>query len=111
LRQVRAEAGQSGLGWPGAGDTDAGSSFAGERSAIHSLFAAKIEVARRTTPARDRAAAIRAIMDEEHGALQAIAERAQSARVALSERLATDRHAEMKARENERLVFPVARPT
>jgi len=53
-------------------------SFLGSRSVIRSLYAAKIEIMRRSLPRHEIAAAIRALRDEQHAAMRALTTRKQS---------------------------------
>jgi hypothetical protein len=53
---------------------------------ILSLYGAKIEATRRSLPAREVGAAIRALMDEQRAAMKALAERRHGAAAARQER-------------------------
>jgi hypothetical protein len=58
----------------------------GARSAIRSLYAAKIEIMHRHLPRHEIAAAVRALRDEQHGAMRALSARKQSTLCAWRER-------------------------
>jgi len=97
LRSVRGQADAGSLG-PLADDRAGPDlSFRDERSALSSLYAGKIEVLKRNLPAREIAAAIRALLDERSAAFRALGERRQAA-ATLSERRAAERFAERERR-------------
>ena len=72
-----------------------------ERSVINALYAARIEATRHSVPARDRMAAIRALIQERQAAMRAITERKQSALKAIRERRAAERVRAERAREQK----------
>jgi hypothetical protein len=71
LRSLRAEAAASRVASPHEKLSEPDLSSEGDRSMIEALYGAKIEATRRgTMPARDKSAAIRAILDERSAALR-----------------------------------------
>jgi hypothetical protein len=72
----------------------------GERSAIDALYDAKIEMCRRTTPAREIAAAVRAIHQDRLATIRAMMERRRNGRVAFRERRKIMHHGEITASKN-----------
>jgi hypothetical protein len=89
LRQVRGEA--TALAAPRVrNDTTApDSSFNGEHAALSAFYRAKIEMTRRSSPARDVSAAIRAILDDQSAAFRALTDRRGVASKASRERRQT----------------------
>ncbi len=73
-----------------------------ERSAIRSLYAAKIEIMRRSLPRHEIAAAVRAIIDERRAATRALTVRKQSTLRAWRERRDAERFSEKQAQQAER---------
>ncbi|WP_156964693.1 hypothetical protein [Methylocapsa aurea] len=76
LRPVRGEG--TGLASRSGIASAQGLSFAGEGAGIRALYGAKIEATRRSLPAREIAAAVRALLDEQRAAFRALAERRQA---------------------------------
>jgi hypothetical protein len=112
LRPVRGEA--TGLAAHRASaDTGApDSSLNGEHAALSAFYGAKIEATRRSLPAREVSAAIRAILDEQSAAFRALADRKGVASKASRERGHGARIAAREATGRERAGFPpMARPS
>jgi hypothetical protein len=72
------------------------------KDAILQLYAAKIELTRRSLPRSQVADAIRAIIDEQRAALRALTLRRILAKTARRERRAIEHHADYLARQNAR---------
>lgn len=73
-----------------------------ERSAIRSLYAAKIEIMRRSLPRHEIAAAIRALRDEQRAATRALTVRKQSTLRAWRERRDAERFSAKQSGQTER---------
>ena len=110
LRQVRREAAvgartgsvgsvATGLTAP-RGDIGADLLFRGARAEIVALFAAKIEATRRSLPAREITAAVRALVEERRAAVRAIGEHRRAAQVAAHERRDAERFSAKLARQS-----------
>jgi hypothetical protein len=113
LRPARGEA-TTALAAPRAsGDTGApDASLNGEHAALSAFYGAKIEATRRSLPAREVSAAIRAIFDEQSAAFRALADRRGTASKASRERRHGARFAAREATGRERAgVLPYARPS
>jgi hypothetical protein len=112
LRSVRAEGRTEGLTASGAHPEPSAPdrSFAGGRAALLALYGARIEATRRSLPAREVAAAVRAIRDERRAAMQAFASRRSASALAKRTKDAAERFsarlAKSKARDG-----PEARPS
>ena len=89
LRLARAEPVGVDAGSSGASPLDL--PFLGARSAIRSLYEAKIEITRRSLPRHEIAAAVRALRDEQHAAVRALTAQKQSTLRAWRERLDAER--------------------
>jgi hypothetical protein len=72
------------------------------KDAILQLYAAKIELTRRSLPRSQVADAIRAIIDEQRAALRALTLRRMQSKTARRERHAIERQADYLARQNAR---------
>lgn len=82
------------------GDGGADLSFRDARADILARYAARIDAARRTLPAREISAALRALVEERRAAVRAIEEREQAARTAAHERRAAERFSARLARQS-----------
>lgn len=80
-------------------------------AAIQALYGAKIEATRRSLPAREIAAAVRAILAEQSAAFRALAERRHAAMRAARERRRNLRQAEPDNSQCERPEVRAARPS
>jgi hypothetical protein len=112
LRPVRGEAtalaAHRARGDPGTPD----SPLNGEHAALSAFYSAKIEATRRSLPAREVSAAIRAILDEQSAAFRALADRRGTASRASRERQQGARFAACEATQRDRAgVPPFARPS
>ncbi len=93
-------------------DAGAPESFKGEQAALSAFYRAKIEVTRRSLPAREVSAAIRAILDDQSAAFQALADRRAAASKTFRDRRQSARFAAREATQRERRgVPPYARPS
>jgi hypothetical protein len=118
LRQVRTQGAETGVAplsssYPGFVRAEASHSvsaaaqgadiaFKGVRSAIQSLYAAKLEATRRRLSPGARAAAIRALIDEQRAALRALTERRHAAKQAARRFRAAACYGERDARRQAR---------
>ena len=74
--------------------------FRGARAEIVATYAAKIEATRRSLPAREIAAAVRALVEERRAAVRAIGERQRAAQTAAHERRDAERFSAKLARQS-----------
>jgi hypothetical protein len=95
------------------GDTGApDSSLRGEYAALSAFYGAKIEATRRSLPAREVSAAIRAIFDEQSAAFRALADRRGTASKASRERKQVAQLTAREATQQDRAgIPPYARPS
>jgi hypothetical protein len=99
LRSIRAE--RTGLVSRGPGDERA-LSLKGLRAALQAFYGAKIEATRHSVPARDRAAAVRAIIDDRAVALRVLAQMRAASAAAFKERRQIVRQAASDAARREK---------
>jgi len=67
------------------------------------FYGARIEATRRSLPAREIAAAVRAIIEERRAAMRVFSNRQKFARVGLRERRAAERFSQRLAQKNARV--------
>ena len=82
------------------GDGGADMSFRAARADLLARYAVKIDEARRRLPAREIAAAMRALVEERRAAVRAIGERQQAAQTAAHERHDAERFSARLARQS-----------
>jgi hypothetical protein len=86
-------------------------SLDGESATILAFYGAKIALTRRSVPARDVSAAVKAILDEQSAAFRALADRRHAVMRAARERRRDLRHADREASRIERAGVPDAQPS